>query len=232
VHRDPANLVISEDGRTALVINHHGSIDNAEFSQHVDAARLRLSMSTLRLIRLIISQPMRCYAIWIRATLALLARCCCLKCWCRAPGGFAATPDGRHIIVAHGGRQDRAQAGNTIAIVVVELAVAGSPQSEVARVKVGTNDPAVQTHPLIPSVRPDGREPAFVQEELLGIQKLNKQHNEASNQFVHEHAQHAVADDSTSISSQLNSNREINHAVKILLKATSLWYRDNQELGH
>jgi len=90
--------------------------------------------------------------------LALLARCCCLKCWCRAPGGFAATPDGRHIIVAHGGRQDRAQAGNTIAIVVVELAVAGSPQSEVARVKVGTNDPAVQTHPLIPSVRPDGRE--------------------------------------------------------------------------
>jgi len=78
----------------------------------------------------------------------------------------------------------------------------------------------------------DEHEPAFVQEELLGIQKLNKQHNEASNQFVHEHAQHAVADDSTSISSQLNSNREINHAVKILLKATSLWYRDNQELGH
>lgn len=31
---DPANLAISEDGRTAFVINHHGSIDNAEFRQH------------------------------------------------------------------------------------------------------------------------------------------------------------------------------------------------------
>ena len=74
----------------------------------------------------------------------------------------------------------------------------------------------------------DEHEPAFVQEELLGIQKLNKQHNEASNQFVHKHAQHAVADDSTSISSQLNSNREIHHAVKILLEATSIWYRGGQ----
>src|SRR5262249_877293 len=31
---DPANIVLSEDRRTAYVINHHGAIDNAEFMQH------------------------------------------------------------------------------------------------------------------------------------------------------------------------------------------------------
>ena len=31
---DPANLVVSEDGGTVYVVNHHGSIDNAEFTQH------------------------------------------------------------------------------------------------------------------------------------------------------------------------------------------------------
>ena len=31
---DPANLVVSEDGGTAYVVNHHGGIDNAEFTQH------------------------------------------------------------------------------------------------------------------------------------------------------------------------------------------------------
>ncbi|HEY7697811.1 MAG TPA: hypothetical protein VIE88_05310, partial [Vicinamibacteria bacterium] len=31
---DPANLIVSEDGKTIYVVNHHGSIDNAEFRQH------------------------------------------------------------------------------------------------------------------------------------------------------------------------------------------------------
>jgi DNA-binding beta-propeller fold protein YncE len=31
---DPANLVLSEDGGTIYVVNHHGSIDNGEFRQH------------------------------------------------------------------------------------------------------------------------------------------------------------------------------------------------------
>jgi len=31
---DPANIVLSEDRRTAYVINHHGAVDNAEFLQH------------------------------------------------------------------------------------------------------------------------------------------------------------------------------------------------------
>ena len=31
---DPANLAVSEDGRTVYVVNHHGAIDNASFRQH------------------------------------------------------------------------------------------------------------------------------------------------------------------------------------------------------
>lgn len=31
---DPANIVISEDRKTAFVVNHHGAIDNGEFLQH------------------------------------------------------------------------------------------------------------------------------------------------------------------------------------------------------
>jgi hypothetical protein len=31
---DPANIVLSEDRRTAYVINHHGATANAEFLQH------------------------------------------------------------------------------------------------------------------------------------------------------------------------------------------------------
>lgn len=284
---DPANLVISEDGRTAFVINHHGSIDNAEFRQHggrgqiavidVDAAlnpannltanALLRSMDSggfgaigavllpemlvinnaenhltedggnritfvdrrtggLRhTIELQLGNPeFECEQYPVPyvspygppSNRAILAPDQGFGCFpnpnglamgrtlndkrylftanggtgdvsiidleaalrgeadaerlrvVNQPGawGITATPDGRHIIVAHGGRQDRAQAGNTIAIVDVELAVAGFPQSEVARVKVGTNDPAVQTHPLIPSVRPDGRE--LVVPNLMG----------------------------------------------------------------
>src|SRR5438477_3214251 len=31
---DPANIILSEDSRTAYVINHHGPVNNAEFLQH------------------------------------------------------------------------------------------------------------------------------------------------------------------------------------------------------
>ena len=31
---DPANLILSEDGATVYVVNHHGSIENTEFRQH------------------------------------------------------------------------------------------------------------------------------------------------------------------------------------------------------
>ncbi len=34
----------------------------------------------------------------------------------------------------------------------------GAPRAETARILVGTDDPSEQTHPLIPTVTPDGRE--------------------------------------------------------------------------
>ena len=74
------------------------------------------------------------------------------------PWGITATPDGRHVIVANGGSQRGNPAGNTISIVDVDRASAGAGDAEVARVLVGTDDPQQPTHPLIPSVTPDGGE--------------------------------------------------------------------------
>ena len=74
------------------------------------------------------------------------------------PWGITATPDGRHIIVANGGSQRDGSAGNTISVIDVDRAKAGAGKAEVARVRVGTDDPLEQTHPLIPSVTPDGRD--------------------------------------------------------------------------
>jgi DNA-binding beta-propeller fold protein YncE len=75
-----------------------------------------------------------------------------------APWGITATPDRRHIIVANGGSQRDGSAGNTLSVIDVDRASTGAGNAEVARVLVGTDDPAEQTHPLIPTVTPDGRE--------------------------------------------------------------------------
>ena len=74
------------------------------------------------------------------------------------PWGITATADGRHVIVANGGSQRENRSGNTISIIDVDRASAGDEDAEVARVLVGTDDPQEQTHPLILSVTPDGRE--------------------------------------------------------------------------
>lgn len=76
----------------------------------------------------------------------------------KGPWGIAAAPDGRTIIVANGGSQLDGSAGNAISILDVQRAVEGDSAAEVARVLVGTNDPEEATHPLIPTVTPDGRE--------------------------------------------------------------------------
>ena len=74
------------------------------------------------------------------------------------PWGVTATPDRRHIIVTNGGSQRDGSAGNTISVIDVDRASAGAAKAEVARVLVGTDDPSVQSHPLIPSITPDGRD--------------------------------------------------------------------------
>jgi DNA-binding beta-propeller fold protein YncE len=73
------------------------------------------------------------------------------------PWGITATPDRRHVIVANGGSQRDGSAGNTLSLIDVDRAAAGAAASEVARVLVGTDDPSQPTHPLIPTVTPDGR---------------------------------------------------------------------------
>ena len=73
------------------------------------------------------------------------------------PWGITTSPDGRWVVAANRESQRVAFEGNTISIIDVELArVAGA--AEVARVRVGTSDPNVQTRPFIPSFTPDGRE--------------------------------------------------------------------------
>lgn len=71
--------------------------------------------------------------------------------------GIAASPNGRYVFVAHGGSQNESRAGNTIAILDVNRISQGM-NPEVARVRVGTDDSQRATHPLIPSVTPDGKE--------------------------------------------------------------------------
>jgi hypothetical protein len=75
------------------------------------------------------------------------------------PWGITATRDGRHVIVANGGSQRDGSAGNTLSLIDVDRARAGEgARAEVVRVLVGTDDPQQQTHPLIPTVTPDGRD--------------------------------------------------------------------------
>lgn len=276
---DPANLTVSEDGRTVYVVNHHGAIDNAEFRQHggrgqiaeldIDAvlspkndrttAALRRHMDTggfgalgivlqpevliianaenhltedggnritivdrrtgsLRgMVELALGKPgfpcpeypvpyvppfgpprnlavrapsdsVGCFPNPNGLTMGRaangnayvfsanggtndvsvidLARA--LRGEARAeigripmqvgPWGIAATPSRRHIIAANGGSQRDGSAGNTIALIDVDRVSADASRAVVARVRVGTDDPSEATHPLIPSVTPDGRE--------------------------------------------------------------------------
>lgn len=76
----------------------------------------------------------------------------------RAAWGMAATPDGRHIIVASGGSQKDNWEGNRITILDVNRAESDPETAEVARVQVGTDDPDAASYPLIVSVTPDGKE--------------------------------------------------------------------------
>jgi YVTN family beta-propeller protein len=74
------------------------------------------------------------------------------------PWGIVTSPDGRWIVAANRESQQVAFEGNTISIIDVDLARVGAADAEVRRVRVGTDDPDVQTRPFIPSFTPDGSE--------------------------------------------------------------------------
>ena len=73
------------------------------------------------------------------------------------PWGIATSPNGRWIVAANRESQRVAFEGNTISIIDVNLAASDPPHAEAARVRVGTDDPNVQTRPFIPSFTPDGK---------------------------------------------------------------------------
>src|SRR5499433_2571866 len=74
------------------------------------------------------------------------------------PFGIKASPDGKLIAVTARERADVDLEGNTISIIDVELARMGSPGAEIARVRVGTDDPGGQARPFTVAWTPDGRE--------------------------------------------------------------------------
>jgi DNA-binding beta-propeller fold protein YncE len=74
------------------------------------------------------------------------------------PFGIQASPNGKLIAVTARERADIDFEGNTISIIDVDLARTGSSNAEVARVRVGTDDPNGQTRPFTLAWTPDGRD--------------------------------------------------------------------------
>jgi len=73
------------------------------------------------------------------------------------PFGLAASPDGRLVAVAARESMSVAYEGRTISIIDVARAAAGGKDAEVARVRVGSDDPAEQTRPFAVAFTPDGK---------------------------------------------------------------------------
>lgn len=71
--------------------------------------------------------------------------------------GISSSPDGKLVAVA--AREDMAtgKEGNTISIIDVQKALTAPASAEVARVRVGTDDPAVGTRPFVAAFTPDGK---------------------------------------------------------------------------
>jgi DNA-binding beta-propeller fold protein YncE len=74
------------------------------------------------------------------------------------PFGIKASPNGKLIAVTARESATADFEGNTISIIDVDRARTGSPGAELARVRVGTDDPAGQSRPFTVAWTPDGRE--------------------------------------------------------------------------
>src|SRR5499427_6320084 len=74
------------------------------------------------------------------------------------PFGIKASPDGKLIAVTARESAKIDFEGNTISIIDVDRARAGAPGAELARVRVGTDDPGGQSRPFTVAWTPDGRE--------------------------------------------------------------------------
>jgi DNA-binding beta-propeller fold protein YncE len=72
------------------------------------------------------------------------------------PWGLAISPDGALVAAANRESARTGVEGNTVSILDVEKAAAGAKDAEVARVLVGTNNPATATRPFSLAFTPDG----------------------------------------------------------------------------
>lgn len=71
--------------------------------------------------------------------------------------GIATSPNGRLVAVAAREDQANGKEGNTISLIDVEKALVNPAQAEVARLLLGTDDPAVATRPFGVGFTPDGK---------------------------------------------------------------------------
>jgi DNA-binding beta-propeller fold protein YncE len=74
------------------------------------------------------------------------------------PFGIKASPNGKLIAVTARESAKVDFEGNTISIIDVDRARVGAPGAELARVRVGTDDPGGQSRPFTVAWTPDGRE--------------------------------------------------------------------------
>jgi DNA-binding beta-propeller fold protein YncE len=71
--------------------------------------------------------------------------------------GLGTSPDGRLVVVAARESMSKGTEGNTISIIDVAKALATPATAEVARVRVGTDNPTTQTRPFAAAFTPDGK---------------------------------------------------------------------------
>lgn len=73
------------------------------------------------------------------------------------PWGLAVSPNGKLVAITNRESPEVAVEGNTISIFDAKRAIEGKPGAEVARVRVGTDDPAGQSRPFGLTFTPNGR---------------------------------------------------------------------------
>jgi DNA-binding beta-propeller fold protein YncE len=73
------------------------------------------------------------------------------------PWGIAVSPDGRLVATANRESARTGAEGNTISLIDVEKAATGAQGAEVARLIVGTNNPATASRPFGVAFTPDGQ---------------------------------------------------------------------------
>jgi DNA-binding beta-propeller fold protein YncE len=73
------------------------------------------------------------------------------------PFGLAPSPDGALVAVAARESMRERREGRTVSILDAERAAAGGRDAELARVRIGSDDPAEETRPFAVAFTPDGR---------------------------------------------------------------------------